>query len=330
MLRLASVLFCIVLVLAGVTSVVRGQEVAVALGADRDNTLYQDTLGQLSNGAGQYMFAGFTSRGFGERRALVRFNVAGAVPAGATIVSAELRLNCSRNNSIAGSVALHRVLENWGEGASDAGNPGGAGVQALAGDATWLHAFYPGTLWSAVGGVFSPAASASTIVPQGFDGVGPRTWPSTAGTVADVQAWLDQPASNFGWIIVGADGDGSTARRFDTRTNAIATTRPQLSIVYRTVQPGACCVSPSCTLVNSASACSGRFVGPNTACNAVGNGVTPCCRADFNNSGTRDVQDIFAFLAAWFGNAPGSDFNGVNGRDVQDIFDYLAAWFAGC
>lgn len=53
------------------------------------------------------------------------------------------------------------------------------------------------------------------------------------------------------------------------------------------------------------------------------------CRADFNNSGALTVQDIFDFLAGWFGGDPRADFNG-GGLSVQDIFDFLAAWFAGC
>ncbi|MBY0260853.1 MAG: hypothetical protein K2Q20_00815, partial [Phycisphaerales bacterium] len=56
----------------------------------------------------------------------------------------------------------------------------------------------------------------------------------------------------------------------------------------------------------------------------------PTCAADFNNSGTRDVADIFAFLSAWFANGPGSDFNNSGTRDVADIFSFLSAWFAGC
>ncbi len=56
----------------------------------------------------------------------------------------------------------------------------------------------------------------------------------------------------------------------------------------------------------------------------------PSCPADFDQSGDLAVQDIFAFLNAWFAGAPGSDFNLVDGLTVQDIFDFLNAWFAGC
>ena len=54
------------------------------------------------------------------------------------------------------------------------------------------------------------------------------------------------------------------------------------------------------------------------------------CHPDFDQSGGLSVQDIFAFLNAWFAGDPRSDFNGVNGITVQDIFDFLNAWFAGC
>jgi hypothetical protein len=54
------------------------------------------------------------------------------------------------------------------------------------------------------------------------------------------------------------------------------------------------------------------------------------CRADFNQSGTLNVQDIFDFLSAWFAGDVRANFNGADGISVQDIFDFLYAWFAGC
>lgn len=58
--------------------------------------------------------------------------------------------------------------------------------------------------------------------------------------------------------------------------------------------------------------------------------VTGPCRADFNGSGTRDVEDIFAFLSAWFAGEPRADIDGSGTRDVADIFTFLSLWFAGC
>jgi hypothetical protein len=54
------------------------------------------------------------------------------------------------------------------------------------------------------------------------------------------------------------------------------------------------------------------------------------CVADFNNSGSITVQDIFDFLAAYFAADPRADINAAGGITVQDIFDFLAAYFAGC
>ena len=54
------------------------------------------------------------------------------------------------------------------------------------------------------------------------------------------------------------------------------------------------------------------------------------CVADFNNSGSATVQDIFDFLAAYFSNSPSADVNNSGAVTVQDIFDFLAAYFIGC
>jgi hypothetical protein len=95
---------------------------------------------------------------------------------------------------------------------------------------------------------------------------------------------------------------------------------------------GACCRGATCSVVDS-STCSGantRFAGSGTVCNAAGNNTTPCCRADYNQSGGVTVQDIFDFLSGYFTANPAADINGVGGVTVQDIFDYLATYFAGC
>ena len=199
----------------------------VTLGASRDNTLYFDNGGALSNGAGDYFFAGLTGGGL-SRRGLLAFDVAGALPAGATIDSAELTLEMSRTNSGPQTVQLRRVLSDWGEGASDASGEEGGGAPSAPGDATWLHTFFPSDFWLSAGGDFDFTASAS----QSIDQIGTYTWGSTPELVADVQGWLDDPATNFGWLLLGNELAAGTAKRFNSRENSLPASGPELTIEF--------------------------------------------------------------------------------------------------
>lgn len=98
---------------------------------------------------------------------------------------------------------------------------------------------------------------------------------------------------------------------------------------------GACCDGATCG-VTLPSACTGaarRFSGTGTTCNASGVSTTPCCYADFDQSGQVNVPDIFAFLESWFAPSPRAVVGG-NGQSglpgVPDIFAFLGLWFAGC
>ncbi len=58
--------------------------------------------------------------------------------------------------------------------------------------------------------------------------------------------------------------------------------------------------------------------------------VIKICPADFDCNGLVEVDDIFAFLNAWFAGDLRADVDGLGGVDIQDIFEFLNAWFAGC
>jgi hypothetical protein len=202
--------------------------ITVVLTPTKDNTLYESTNGAVSNGTGEYFFVGNT-RSASSRRGLLAFDLAGALPSGATIVSATLQLQMSKTNGGISAVSLHRVLKNWGEGSSNASDPEGSGATATTNDATWLHSFYDTALWQTPGGDFVPTATATISVTV----VGVYQWQSPA-LLADVQDWLINPTSNFGWVLVGNEAANSTAKRFDARENQTAANRPQLLIVYQT------------------------------------------------------------------------------------------------
>ena len=193
----------------------------------KDNTLYEDPAGQTSNGQGIYLFAGKTNVPT-LRRGLIAFDLA-SIPTNATITGATLSmfLSTPHESLTAVDISLSKALRDWGEGASDAGDPGGFGVQAEANDATWIHTFYDTSFWTTPGGDFSPTLSATTTV-SAVDTT--YTW-SGSGLLADVQAWVSNPASNFGWVILGNEIDAGTAQRFNTRENT--SNPPQLTVTYQ-------------------------------------------------------------------------------------------------
>lgn len=170
----------------------------VTVGAAQSTTLYSESGN--SNGQGTSMFAGRTNAG-SVRRSLARFDVAGALPAGATITSVSLQLTLSNVPNPAGTAAigLHVLNGEWGEGASTGTGNGGP---ATVGDATWTKRVFNTIDWTTPGGDFAPAASASTAVVGAKDSA--VTWSSSQLTV-DVQSWLDNPAQNFGWALVNAN-----------------------------------------------------------------------------------------------------------------------------
>lgn len=201
----------------------------------KDNTLYEDPNGALSNGLGSAMFAGKNSMALA-RRAVLAFDVASVVPAGATIDAVTLTLTENGSNAADQTIALHRLLADWGEGSSVAGGNQGGGGPAMAGDATWLHRFFNTDLWAGAGGDFDPAVSTQTTVGP----AGVYTWPSTAPFVSDVQHALDNPSGHFGWVLLGNEQASNTAKRFATRNEANAGLRPVLTIDYTPIpEPGA-------------------------------------------------------------------------------------------
>ncbi len=201
----------------------------ISIPAAADATLYEDPAGAIANGAGQHFFAGTNGSGvFLNRRALIRFDLAGAIPSDATITGVTLVLKMSRASTPdPAEVSLHRLLAGWNEGASDADGNEGSGAPAAPGSATWLHRGMSDALWSVPGGDFDPAASAAITI----GGVGVYQWSSPA-MIADVQSWLTDGAGNFGWALLGDESAASTAKRFDSRENPDPALRPMLVVQY--------------------------------------------------------------------------------------------------
>jgi len=225
---------CAGLAIAGMAVIAMGapaDAAQIALTPLADSTLISDDP-NYAIGAGP-LFFGTTANGF--RRALLRFDLS-ALPAGAQIDAVTVKVTVDRAGAGSGAQAasLHRTTASWGEGTSF--SSGGGGAQATPEDTTWDYRFFgnppalPRQPWVAPGGDFIAASSATVMLGAN----GPVTWASNAGLVADVQAWVTNPAANFGWFLIGPENDAMprTVRRALSREDTVPVNRPLLIIDY--------------------------------------------------------------------------------------------------
>jgi len=210
----------------GVAAATSAIAAMISITPSKDNTLYQydPADGDTSNALGQHFFAGETAMSE-LRRGVLAFDLAGHIPAGATIIAVTLSMNMSRTPlDTARTIELHKLLADWGEGTSIAPGEEGDGAPATPGEATWRHRFFDMIFWTNEGGDFFGTVSAS----QSAGPLGQYTW-SSAQMIVDVQSWLDDPGNNFGWLVLGDESTIATSKRFDTRESA---SPPMLTIEY--------------------------------------------------------------------------------------------------
>jgi len=212
------------------------------------NTDGQDLVDR-SNGAGPGIFAGGNGAQ-APHRALIQFDVAGNVPQGSVITSAQLTMYIG---IVAGSggapglgdqtpriMDLHALTADWGEGTTGSTSTTiggtGQGFPANPGDATWNARHFGSVNWTTPGGDFRSTVSSSLAVGSVF--FSPQTWQSTPQLVADIQGWLDDPLNNFGWILINEDeNQKQTHRAFFSKEWTDPSMRPQLMLTYASPVP---------------------------------------------------------------------------------------------
>jgi len=175
---------------------------------------------------------------FEVRRSLLQFDLS-AIPAGAIVTSATLQITTvliplSPVNS---TFDIRRVLQSWSEGA-----------------VSWNSRLGAGTPWQVPGATGSgdSISTPSSFVAVGSANFANYTFPSTAVLVADVQGWVNNASSNFGWLLTSEDEvSPETARRFGSREND--THPPVLTISYSLPSLGVTIQPPSQTVLAGSS-----------------------------------------------------------------------------
>jgi hypothetical protein len=182
-----------------------------------DTTLVE-TAPDNNTGANAFVNAGTSGIGT-KNRGLYKFDFT-VVPPNSKIQSAILQLEVTKEPSGGAEPStfeLHRMLKSWGEGDKDSTleTSSGMGFPATINEATWNSPFALTTnSWTAPGatGDFADVVSSSVMV----YGVGDfPIFDTTPEMVADVQTWMDNPATNFGWLLkTESESISRTARQF--------------------------------------------------------------------------------------------------------------------
>lgn len=193
-------------ILAAVTSLPPVHAEVITLNPVADTTLIQ--VDPNANLGGTDFFNAGTAGNGNRNRAIMLFSLSEFIPAGSTINNVSVMLDIVRQPAVDLAPALfslRRMNVSWSEGDKvpiEEGSPG-LGAPATEGDATWLYRSVGGEAWSTPGGRegvdFSSTVSSTAFV----YGIGdPVQFESTTELTADVQLWLDNPDSNFGWMLM--------------------------------------------------------------------------------------------------------------------------------
>jgi len=276
-----------VLAAAPLATAVAGE---VTLSPAADTTIFEADP-DASNGAGDGVFLGRTSTmgGGAIRRGLIDFDVAASIPAGSRILAVELTMHLTQAGGppVERPASLHRLLADWGEAGSV--SPGGQGAPAEPGDATWTRRFFPDVDWSMPGGDAAAGPSATTLI--GFEPA-PFTWGPTETLRLDVQAFLDDPGSDHGWLILGDESTAGTSRRMFSREADDDALRPALRVRF---------APPDCLADLDGD---GSVGAVDLLALLESWGPCPDCPADVDRDGTVGTVDLLALLEQW-GACPG-------------------------
>jgi len=146
---------------------------------------------------------------------LIQFDFS-SIPAGVTVTGVVFTIKATKAPSGASpsNFHLHRVLREWSEA-----------------DSTWTIRLSPDVPWGSNGGAAGTDYAIESSSQQRIAGVGTYTFPATPGLIADVTAWLADPTTNHGWLVVTEDESiQETACRFGSRDTPATT--PSLVVQY--------------------------------------------------------------------------------------------------
>lgn len=233
----SSIIAAHLLVLAPIFVPAAAEATVVTVAPSRDTSIFE--VQPDNNFGAQNLIVGQNAQSGAAARALLEFDIAAFVPLGSTINSVVFTIGVTRQATLRSPSAygLHEFLNEWTEGNGASGN---LGSPALSGETTWNNQFHGSTAWSAAGG--APGVEYVGVA----SGIGPvintrdidYVINSTPALVSDVQSWLDDPSSNYGWFMIAtAEESEGSARRFSSTEVPGSQLSPRIVIDYTAPVP---------------------------------------------------------------------------------------------
>jgi hypothetical protein len=152
-----------------------------------------------------------TSDGKPDLSTLLRFNTS-SIPAGSTLQSASITVNVT--NASASTYEIYELKRNWTES-----------------QATWKKA-NSSTNWHSAGAQGSLDRGTTVLGTVTASTTGLRTITLNAAGLAVVQGWVNNPSTNFGFIIQDYANGTDDDLIISSREASIAANRPQLLVSY--------------------------------------------------------------------------------------------------
>lgn len=212
----------------------------------KDGTIFNNQAGNSANGnygagGSELLQVGYNPTGAIYARALVQFDLS-SIPSNAVIESVTLQFSTGTSGMSVQPISVYKLTETWIEGTTSfcafSGPCNTAGIAIASGgiDVTWNERSYSEGAntnpWTTLGGVFiSTASAASTDTGASF------LQYSSDGLKNDVQAWVSNSSTNFGWLLkTEFIAMTSAMQRFRSREGAAAsgdaTTAPKIVVTY--------------------------------------------------------------------------------------------------
>ena len=238
-----------------------------------------------NNGASPSIYTGMNGQS-GMMRGLVRFTMPSELQGRVTVsqvtmtmVTRGLGLTDS-NPPTAATAAVRAIAVAWSEGTGfgDGQMTNTVGQPCGSTGATWNQPNCTGgTAWS--GGTPTSAASGSAAVPAALeaDVIWDSATAGNAGMIADVQAWIDAPAGNHGWLITSSTESAAGAQRFYARE--VSDKGPSL-VITAACKTGFSDLGGSCTACTPPANAACAVAQPGNGCADPGGLATYTCLCD--------------------------------------------------